>query len=197
MKKTTTAALCAAFTMSASASADVYQSSNEPIIAASLGGGYFFDLDEAYIVGAIGANLGNNDLLGLQIMHMSDEQNLDYFGQSLALDTDITTFGLVYKGYQQVGDNGGFYYSASAGVAMFDVKGRNRLTGVSGSDKDENFYIDGSFGFQQFLSENVAFNVGLRLLHLNEAEVEDKGVRLRFEPESIYAGVEAGLTFRF
>jgi len=202
--KTILAAAFAAVSVSA-ANADVSQESSayaydtpkDSIFGANISGGYMFDLEEAYALAAFGIDVGADSFVGIQLTHMSDDGSISGFGEKLELDLDYLGVGVVWRGYHEVANNGGFYYSASAGLANYDIDGRLQSTGEKGSDSDSSFYIDGAVGFQQFLSENVAFNIGVRLLHLDDVSFEDKGVRLESDFSSIYVGLEAGLVFSF
>lgn len=194
------------------------------LIGAHVGGGYFFDLDEAYAVGAIGLDVGCNSFVGLQVMYTSDDQDYDWIHkasrtsggtttttttrETVQLDINMLTFGPVWRGYYKVGDNGSFYYSASAGLAHYDVDGHGGFTPASvavdgprtvvrGNDSDNSYYVDAAVGFQQFLCEDFAFNVGLRLLHLDDVKLEYRGFEASTDFESFYVGVEAGLVFSF
>lgn len=196
--------LCAAASVSAAnansyndSSRFAYQTERDAVIGANIGGGYLFDLEEAYAVAAFGIDVGADSFVGIQLMHMSDNDKLDLFGDSLELDVDALAVGAVWRGYHAVDHNAGFYYSASAGIVNYDVDGRVRSSGETGSESDSSFYIDGAVGYQQYFSDNVAFNLGIRLLHLDNAKVEDQGIRLETDFDSLYVGVEAGLVFRF
>ncbi len=184
----------------------------DALIGAHVGGGYFFDLDEAYAVGAIGLDVGRNSFVGLQVMHFSDKHDSDWTRTvggtttrgTVQFDKNVLMFGSVWRGYHEVGDNGSFYYSASAGLAFHDIDMRNEIIPASGSrtiirrnDSNNSYYIDAAVGLQQFLCENVAFNVGLRLLHLDNVKLKDRGFEAPTDFESFYVGVEAGLVFSF
>ncbi len=192
----------------------------DALIGAHVGGGYFFDLDEAYAVGAIGLDVGRNSFVGLQVMYTSDDQDYGWTHkisrtvggrtttllkrETVQLDINMLTFGPVWRGYHEVGDNGSFYYSASAGLAHYDVDSHVVFTTTTGprpviraNDKEHSYYIDAAVGFQQFLYEDVAFNVGLRLLHLDDVMLKYRQFEAHTDFESFYVGVEAGLVFSF
>lgn len=174
-----------------------YETERDAVIGANIGGGYLFDIEEAYAIGAFGIDVGADSFIGIQLMNISSDDSIDYFGDSLKLDVDALAIGAVWRGYHAVDHNAGFYYSASAGVVNYDIDGRLHSSGETGGDSDSSFYIDGAVGYQQYFSDNVAFNLGIRLLHLNDAKVEDKGITLETDFNSLYVGVEAGLVFSF
>lgn len=175
-----------------------YEQERDPIIGASIGGGVLFaESEQPYVVGALGIDVGSSSFVGVQLMHLSDEGGIPFGASVIDLDLDILTVGAVWRGYTEVASNGGFYYSLSAGVANHDLDGRDRATGTSGSDSSTGFYLDGAAGFQQYFTENVAFNVGVRLLHLDDVDFQDQGVRIETDFDAVYVGIEAGLVFRF
>lgn len=205
MNKTTILAATFAASVSA-AQADNYDGSSQynyeqerdSIIGASIGGGVLFaESEQPYAVGALGVDVGCSSFAGVQLMYLSDEGSIPFGASVIDLDVDILTVGAVWRGYTEVANNGGFYYSLSVGVANYDLDGRDRASGTSGSDSSTGFYVDGAAGFQQYFTENVAFNLGVRLLHLDDVDFQDQGVRIETDFDAVYVGVEAGLVFRF
>lgn len=203
IKTKLTAVLATAATL-ATTQAETYASNSScaggdcaPIVSGNASIGYFTNMGEAYLTGAFGAKIGCDAFLGVQVTAFQDDQSVNLYGAQTALDVDFIGFGPVIRGYTAVDDKRGFYYSASAGAAYQDVSATISGTNITARENDTALYVDGAVGFQQFFNEALAFNIGLRLLYIQNAEFEEQGYALRTDFDNLNLGVEAGFIFQF
>jgi hypothetical protein len=189
--KKITLAISIAATMTSTAQSQ----QNNPFFA-TLSGGYFFDAEAPYAVLDLGKQISDDSFLSLQIFHSDNSVN-DF--APVVVDETYTGFGVSFKKYQQIGDNGGLYYSAGGGIAFIDLDaslGSDRI-----NESTEALYLTTTIGVQQKISENLIGHIGVRALWLDSFS-EDRTFggttyRVRGPKHSINFGLEIGMTYKF
>jgi hypothetical protein len=188
--KKITLAISIAATMTSTAQSQ----QNNPFFA-TLSGGYFFDAEAPYAVLDLGKQISDDSFLSLQILHSDNSVDVAPF----VADETHTGVGVNFKKYQQIGDNGGLYYSAGGGIAFID------LDASLGSDRTnestEALYLTATIGVQQKISENLIGNIGVRALWLDRFSKDGTvgGTPYSFEgpKHDIRFALEIGMTYKF